>query len=568
MHFYSLLQAEDGHWGGDYGGPLFLLPGLLITCHVAQIPLYLRSVQLPDGGWGLHIEDKSTVFGTALSYVSLRILGVDADDPDLVRARNNLHDKGGAVGIPSWGKFWLAILNVYSWEGINTLLPEMWYELYVQDYATINWPAQRNNVAPCDLYTPHSTLLTVVYMVLNLYEAHHSAALRKKALKEVYDHIQADDRFTKCISIGPISKFINMLVRWYVDGASSPAFQEHVSRIPDYLWFSLNGTQLWDTCFAVQAFLEIPENPPEYQKYYRQMNKGGFPFSTRDSNLIVADCTAEGLKSVMLLQELCPFIKDHIPSERLYDAVNVLLNMRNSDGGFSSFETKRGGRLLELLNPSEVFGDIMIDYTYVECTSSVMQALRHFQKVYPDHRAEEISSTLHEGLEYCRRVQRPDGSWEGSWGVCFTYGIWFGLEAFACMGHTYKQDGVCEEVQKACQFLLDRQMSDGGWGENFESCKQRRYVQSSAAQIHNTCWALLGLMAVRHPNREAIERGVQLLIDKQLPNGDWPQGNSTGAFNKSGVVSYVFYKNAFPIWTLGRFSHLYPSNQLAGTMKL
>ncbi|KAF7658140.1 hypothetical protein LDENG_00016720 [Lucifuga dentata] len=63
MHFYSHLQAEDGHWAGDYGGPLFLLPGLLITCHVAKIPLaeawkkemvrYLRSVQLPDGGWGL-----------------------------------------------------------------------------------------------------------------------------------------------------------------------------------------------------------------------------------------------------------------------------------------------------------------------------------------------------------------------------------------------------------------------------------------------------------------------------------------------------------------------------------
>lgn len=36
-------------------------------------------------------------------------------------------------------------------------------ELYVQDYASINWPAQRNNVASCDMYTPHSTLLTVAY---------------------------------------------------------------------------------------------------------------------------------------------------------------------------------------------------------------------------------------------------------------------------------------------------------------------------------------------------------------------------------------------------------------------
>lgn len=32
----------------------------------------------------------------------------------------------------------------------------------------------------------------------------------------------------------------------------------------------------------------------------------------------------------------------------------------------------------------------MIDYTYVECTSAVMQALRHFQHAYPEHRADEI----------------------------------------------------------------------------------------------------------------------------------------------------------------------------------
>lgn len=41
-----------------------------------------------------HVEDKSTVFGTALNYVALRILGVGPDDPDLVRARNILHKKG------------------------------------------------------------------------------------------------------------------------------------------------------------------------------------------------------------------------------------------------------------------------------------------------------------------------------------------------------------------------------------------------------------------------------------------------------------------------------------------
>ncbi|XP_021060874.1 lanosterol synthase [Mus pahari] len=648
--FYTKLQAEDGHWAGDYGGPLFLLPGLLITCHISHIPLpagyreemvrYLRSVQLPDGGWGLHIEDKSTVFGTALNYVALRILGIGPDDPDLVRARNILHKKGGAVAIPSWGKFWLAVLNVYSWEGLNTLFPEMWLfpewvpahpstlwchcrqvylpmsycyatrlsasedplvqslrqELYVEDYASIDWPAQRNNVSPDELYTPHSWLLHVVYGLLNLYERFHSTSLRKWAIQMLYEHIAADDRFTKCISIGPISKTINMLIRWSVDGPSSPAFQEHVSRIKDYLWLGLdgmkmqgtNGSQIWDTSFAIQALLEagahhrpeflpclqkaheflrlsqVPENRPDYEKYYRHMHKGGFSFSTLDCGWIVADCTAEALKAVLLLQNQCPSITEHIPRERLCDAVDVLLSLRNSDGGFATYETKRGGYLLELLNPSEVFGDIMIDYTYVECTSAVMQALKHFREHFPDHRAAEVRETLNQGLDFCRMKQRADGSWEGSWGVCFTYGTWFGLEAFACMGHTYQDGAACAEVAQACNFLLSQQMADGGWGEDFESCEQRRYVQSAKSQVHSTCWALMGLMAARHPDITAQERGIRCLLGKQFPNGDWPQENISGVFNKSCAISYTNYRNIFPIWALGRFSNLYPDNTLAG----
>jgi len=37
-----------------------------------------------------------------------------------------------------------------------------------------------------------------------------------------------------------------------------------------------------------------------------------------------------------------------------------------------------------------VLGDIMIDYTYVECTSSVMQGLKSFTDKFPDYRAQEI----------------------------------------------------------------------------------------------------------------------------------------------------------------------------------
>ena len=68
--------------------------------------------------------------------------------------------------------------------------------------------------------------------------------------------------------------------------------------------------------------------------------------------------------------------------------------MQNTNGGYSSYETKRAGSMMEKINPAEVFGDIMVDYTYVECTSAVMQSLKHFSEHFPDHRTQEIRLTV------------------------------------------------------------------------------------------------------------------------------------------------------------------------------
>ncbi|GBG00640.1 hypothetical protein Rsub_13394, partial [Raphidocelis subcapitata] len=31
--FYESLQCDDGHFPGDYGGPMFLMPGLVVALH-------------------------------------------------------------------------------------------------------------------------------------------------------------------------------------------------------------------------------------------------------------------------------------------------------------------------------------------------------------------------------------------------------------------------------------------------------------------------------------------------------------------------------------------------------
>ena len=81
---------------------------------------------------------------------------------------------------------------------------------------------------------------------------------------------------------------------------------------------------------------------------------------------------------------------------------------------------------MQKFNPAETFGDIMIDYDYVELSSACMTGLAAFRRAHPRHRAQEIQAALSRGRQFVLRDQRPDGSWYGSWGVCFTYGAWFG----------------------------------------------------------------------------------------------------------------------------------------------
>jgi Squalene-hopene cyclase N-terminal domain len=139
VHFYSMLQTSDGHWSGDYGGPHFLLPGLIVVWYCMGQPikmindddrrlmvLYMRAHQQIDGGWGTHIESPSTMFGTTLTYVAIRLLGVQANDPVCVNGRKFIKQQGGATMTASWAKFYLCLLGTMHWDGHNSVPPEMW----------------------------------------------------------------------------------------------------------------------------------------------------------------------------------------------------------------------------------------------------------------------------------------------------------------------------------------------------------------------------------------------------------------------------------------------------------
>jgi len=654
MGYFQMLQTEDGHWAGDYGGPMFLMPGLICTLYLTKTPypagrregmvVYLKNHQQVDGGWGTHIECASTMFGTVLSYVALRLLGEDPEDEHMRRGRVFIHAHGGALFAPSWSKFWMAVIGVYHWDGFNSIPAEMWSlpswfpvhpakfwchcrmvylpmcylysrrytpdvsrdpllqalrkELYLKDqvYEELDWNAFRQTCADIDTYSPLNPVMKVAQDLLAVYERWlpsipYLQGVRARALDFVIEYIHAEDFQTNYIDIGPVNKALNMLSVFVACGKESDSFQRHIARVDDYIWVAedgvkmqgYNGSQCWDTSFTVRAMVEgglaqqfpecskkiysyldrtqIADNEVNRERYYRHVSKGGWPFSTAAHGWPISDCTAEGLKGVLALHsaKLIP-AENRISNARLCDACDVLLSYHNKDGGWATYENNRGYRWYEMLNPSEVFGDIMIDYSYVECSSATITALKDFSASVPDHRRAEVLNAIQAGRAFLKTIQRPDGSWYGSWGNCFTYGTWFGIEGLIAAGESTDSPNV----RKAVEFLLSKQNPNGGWGESYLACVNKAYPEEGTGDygeggsgVVQTAWAMLGLICGGCHDHEALQRGKDFLLRRQLPTGDWAQEGITGVFNRSCGITYTAYRNLFPIWALARFAAKY-----------
>ena len=532
---------------------MFLLPGVVIAWFVTETPIpdhvatemknYLFARAHPDdGGWGLHIEGETSVFGTAMNYTALRLLGVSEEEEHMVKARGTLHKMGGAQNGPHWAKFWLSVLGVCQWDIVNPVPPELWLlpdwvpiapwrwwihirqvfcamsfvwskrwsykttplilqlrqELFVEPYDSIDWAAHRNSIHDRDNYHPKTWVLnTINWLLVNVWNPWlRTESLTKRAEEWTWRLVQMEDKNTDYADLAPVNSPMNLLVCYIREGPGAYSVQRHRERLADYLWVKsegmlvngTNGVQCWDTAWLIQAvfdaglaedpkwkpmllkgleFLEgqqIRENVDDQNICYRQQRKGGWAFSNKDQGYAVCDCVSEALKAVLYLQS-APGYPKLLNDERIYDAIDTLLTYQNRSGGCSSYEPTRGSERLEWLNAAEVFGRIMIEYDYPECTTAVVTALSTFTKHYPTYRADDIKAFKDRAIGYIRKAQYPDGSWYGSWGICFTYAGMFALESLASIGETYENS---KHIRKGCDFLISKQREDGGWSESYK----------------------------------------------------------------------------------------------------
>ncbi len=445
-------------------------------------------------------------------------------------------------------------------------------ELYPEGYDAVDFAAARWRLRPGDLYRGPSAALRGVYRLSALVERLHGRKKRRALIAQFEERIRWELRTTDHTSISPVSGLLNIIALWLAD-PEDPDLGRALEALEGWLWEDdEDGTRVagarsasWDTAFALQAltaasshaavgdsagrgarFLatqQIRRTFDDYRTADRVDPKGGWCFAGVWHGWPVSDCTAEAVSALVGAPNA------DVDGDVLADAVRFILQCRNRDGGFGSYEPRRSRVALEWMNPAEMFGGSMTEASYVECTASCVAALSDVRASHPRLIGPEANRAIAGAVRWLRSRQRVDGAWSGAWGVHLIYGTMFGVKGLLASG----APAVDPAVRRACRWLKARQRPDGGWGEHFTSCLADDYVDHPDGQVIQTAWALTTLLEADDPDWRAIDRGARYLARMQNADGSWPKQDMAGVFFRTALLDYVLYRSYFPVWALALY---------------
>ena len=189
----------------------------------------------------------------------------------------------------------------------------------------------------------------------------------------------------------------------------------------------------------------------------------------------------------------------------------------------------------------------MIDTSFVECTSACLQALVKAKERF--NTRFQLDDVIARGVQFLRSAQRPDGSFEGSWAVCFTYGTWFAISGLRAAGVPSSDPAI----QRAVQFLLSKQRSDGAWSEHGDTCRERKWIEGEDGHVAQTSWALSALLRAECTDTAAMDKAAQWLCSRQEEDGSWKREPLVGVFNRTCLINYDCYRHYFPVWALSEW---------------
>ncbi|MCH9685518.1 MAG: 2,3-oxidosqualene cyclase [Deltaproteobacteria bacterium] len=459
-------------------------------------------------------------------------------------------------------------------------------ELYPEGYDPARFARHRDKIADTDLYEPISRGLSAAFSAMRVAERLVPRRLRKRALARALDHIEFEFRSTGHVCLSPVNGMLFILSLHATD-PNHPDLERAMAGLEYWVWedeeegLRIAGARsdIWDTAFMVQALCEGPDHPRAEQmvrracrwlptaqiqqeilgghRHYREPAYGGWGFANEDHPWPVSDCTAEALEALMRA-EARGFSDPagRLPVGRKLAALEFILRRQNDDGGFGSYEPRRGPMVLRRYNPAEIYGNCMLEYSYTECTGTCVRGLAYAERQLGDAIPRGLRSQVRQAVELGSQAlltaQHETGGWLGFWGINVTYGTLFASAGL----HAAGLSSMHPSIVRGARWLVEAQRADGGWAESYEGLLRDAPVSvpdDEPSNVTQTAWALLTLLEVAPHEREAIDRGVAWLLSRQDETGGWPSERATGVFFNTAVLDYRLYRHVFPAWALARY---------------
>ena len=155
------LQYPEGYWWGELEANCSIHAEFVLLTHFLGIPdpkrwgkivSYLKSKQLPDGGWPIWYGAPGDLSITTEAYFAMKLAGVDPNDPAMTKARRFILAQGGLPNVRIFTKMWLAMFGQWDWRDTPVLPAELvllpsWFPFNIYEFAS--WA--RGTIVACTI---------------------------------------------------------------------------------------------------------------------------------------------------------------------------------------------------------------------------------------------------------------------------------------------------------------------------------------------------------------------------------------------------------------------------------
>jgi squalene-hopene/tetraprenyl-beta-curcumene cyclase len=620
-------RQPDGHWVFELEADCTIPAEYVLLRHYLGEPVdavlegkianYLRRVQGAHGGWPLVHDGEFDMSASVKAYFALKMIGESVDAPHMVRARETMRSRGGAIHSNVFTRFMLAMFEVMTWRSVPVLPVEimllpLWSPFHINKISY--WarttivpllvlaalkPRAKNvsgvGIDELFLQPPHSigmtaraphqsrgwfALFRVLDSVLRLTEPLFPKKFRQRAIDAAVAFIE--ERLNGEDGLGAIYPPIaNVVMMYEVLGKPADYPPRALTRkaLESLLVIGEHEaycqpcvSPVWDTSLTCHAMLEsggeaalasakrgmdwlLPKQVLDVKGDWAVKAPNVRPggWAFQYNNAYYPDLDDTAVV-VMAMDRSQQATRSHAYDAAISRGREWIVGMQSRDGGWAAFDVNN----LEYYLNNIPFSDhgALLDPPTEDVTARCVSMLAQLGETTQNSKA------VADGVAYLRRTQLAEGSWYGRWGINYIYGTWSVLCALNAAGVSH-DDPV---MRKAVDWLVSIQNEDGGWGEDATSYRLNykgfdKGTDGGSTTASQTAWALLGLMAAGEVGNPAVARGVEYLKSTQTEKGLWDEQRYTATgFPRVFYLRYHGYSKFFPLWALARYRNLSSTN--------